>query len=230
MHAPPAAANPGVLLNKHERWRNSTATLNALFQLFLSAAQTLCKAVSENKDSIWFLIGVYVARTSDFHVLLYVYVSAWDLLLNLSFFMGLLINRLLSFSLWYVELSLSLCPNFYRSLPLASLNAFQSSPLKEEAPKPIQWPCSADIRCSMISFTACWESSHCSYISIPFWGDCFMALCLNPCDFAVLQYVSHWNWPGKHSVLLCQEPVFSLAFEFDQHRCFPLLFIDRSVK
>lgn len=82
----------------------------------------------------------------------------------------------------------------------------------------------------MISFTACWESSHCSYISIPFWGDCFMALCLNPCDFAVLQYVSHWNWPGKQSVLLCQEPEFSLAFEFDQHRCFPLLFIDRSVK
>lgn len=95
-----------------------------------SSCFSLCKAVSENKVSIWFLIGVYVARTSDFHVLLYVYVSAWDLLLNLSFFMGLLINRLLSFSLWYVELSLSLCPNFYRSLPLASLNDFNPPLLK----------------------------------------------------------------------------------------------------
>lgn len=95
-----------------------------------SSCFSLCKAVSENKVSVWFLIGVYVARTSDFHVLLYVYVSDWDLLLNLSFFMGLLINRLLSFSLWYVELSLSLCPNFYRSLPLASLNDFNPPLLK----------------------------------------------------------------------------------------------------
>lgn len=167
------AANRGVLLNKHEWWRNSTATLNVVFQLFLSTAESLYASLCLKVKCVLFLIGVYLAWTSHCQVSLYPCLLDCELLLNLRFFVG-------SWSLWLTVSFPSPSGRDWATWAFHrvqfSINhycwllwiRFNSSFMKSRHCSWFDKGCSI-ISCVIISLTPtwCWQSVHLTY----FWAN-----------------------------------------------------------
>lgn len=161
MHTLSERANPGVLLNKHERWRHSTATLHALFQLFPPAAGRLrLSPCLKMFSGFTFEFIELELLTAPF---CYPVFSRLGITVKSEFLCGYLMP-LIS---WYLgifplinglrHLSFSLCQafsiNHHRWL-LWTLPAWRAD--TSTAVMVWWWLWHASIRCNIISFTPTW--------------------------------------------------------------------------